>query len=200
MRYDNLDVIAPHVMGDNYRFNEAEVLGSAVWLWMHSASHREAPLHMLSALLLPAIKNRQFVLASEDTKPIFYMSWARLSLDAERRYLYNPPQCMPVGDWASGERLWFLDWIAPFGHSRCMRTLLSHRLFPGWYARSLYHRGEEKRLRIMSFHGLAVTPQEARFWFEHNPPAVSPCQENNASRQPLPDHLQQEAWSANGGI
>jgi cytolysin-activating lysine-acyltransferase len=171
MRYDDFDVIAPYVLGDEFKFNEAEVLGSAVWLWMHSDMHREVPLHMLSALLLPAIKNRQFVLASENAKPVFYLSWANLSKEAEMRYLNNPPECMPTEDWASGERTWFLDWVAPFSHSQRLRSLLARQLFPGWCARSLYHRGDETGLRVVTFHGAAVSPEKARVWFENNPPA-----------------------------
>jgi len=172
MRYDNFDVTTPHVTGE--AFNEAEVLGSSIWLWMHSKSHRDAPLHMLSALLLPAIKYRQFVLVSENTKPVFYMSWANLSLEAEQRYLYNPPQCMPEDDWTSGERIWVLDWVAPFGHTRAMKSLVARRLFPRCCARSLDHRGNERGLRVVTHHSIAVTPQEARFWFEHNPAAFRP--------------------------
>lgn len=89
MRYDKFDIIAPTLLGGE--FNEAELFGSTVWLWMHSASHRNALLHMLSALLLPAIKTRQFVLASENGKPVFYLSWARLNKEAEKRYLQNSP-------------------------------------------------------------------------------------------------------------
>ena len=166
MRYDGFDVIAPSV--HQQHFSEAEVLGSVVWLWMHSDAHKNTPLHMLSALLLPAIKKRQFVLASENGKPVFYLSWARLSEEAERRYLKNPPQCMPQEDWASGERIWILDWVAPFAHSHRLRSLVTRRLFPGWCWRSLYHRGDTKGLRVICWHGIAVTPEEARFWFGNN--------------------------------
>lgn len=167
MRHDGLDIIAPAALGE--QFSEAEAFGSAVWLWMHSAAHHDAPLHLLSALLLPAIKNRQFVLASENGKPVFYLSWALLSEAAERRYLKNPPQCMPTDDWVSGERLWLLDWVAPFGHTRRMRSLVFRRLFPGWCVRALHHRGEQRGLRVVKLHGIAVTPQEARFWYEQHP-------------------------------
>lgn len=167
MRKEAISIIAPAVTGEP--FCEAEALGSCVWLWMHSTSHQDAPLHMLSTLLLPAIKNGQFVLASEHGKPIFYMAWAQLSAEAEKRYLRNPPQCMPREDWTSGNRTWILDWVAPFGHTRAMKRLIAGRIFPGWCARSLYHRGETSGLRVMTFHGMAVTPEEARFWFEQNP-------------------------------
>ena len=162
MRHDDLDLIAPLAPGGETDINEAEVFGSAVWLWMHSASHRNAPLHMLSALLLPAIKHRQFVLASQNGQPVFYLAWANLSAEAEERYLHNSPQCMPEADWTSGDRLWILDWVAPFGHTRQLKRLLSHRLFPGQTAHALNHRGNRTGLRIMHFHGIAVPAEEVR--------------------------------------
>ena len=167
MRYGSFDVSCPGVTGEE--FSEAEMLGSAVWLWLHSTSHRIAPLHTLSALLLPALKYRQFVLISERNKPVAYLSWANLSEDAERRYLSNPPVCMPEADWVSGKRMWILDWVAPFGHTRVMSRLLATRLFPSGLARALNHRGDTRGLRVLTFRGIAVMPEEARFWFESHP-------------------------------
>lgn len=174
MRYRGLDIIAPAAPAcADSAFSEAEVFGSAAWLWMHSAEHRDVPLLLLSTLLLPALKNAQFVLASENGKPVFYLSWAWLSAEAETRYLSQPPQSMRIEDWTSGDRLWLLDWIAPFGHTRTMRTLIGRRLFPGWCARALYHRGEEKGLRVMEYRGIAVTPEEGRRWFAQHPCAFA---------------------------
>lgn len=166
MRYGSLDIIAPRLLRASC--NEAEALGSAVWLWMHSASHRDAPLKVLPAVLLPAIKRRQFVLAVEAGKPVFYLSWASLGEEAEARYLSNPPERMPEADWASGDRLWLLDWVAPFGHTRAMRHVIA-RLFADRCLRSLYHRGDERGLRVMEFKGIAVMKEEARAWFFDHP-------------------------------
>ncbi len=175
MRYQELDVIAPAAPAcAEEGFSEAEVFGSAAWLWMHSAAHRDVPLLLLSTLLLPALKTGQFVLASENGKPVFYLGWAWLSAEAETRYLSQPPQSMRLDDWTSGDRLWLLDWIAPFGHTRTMRPLIGRRLFPGWCARALYHRGDEKGLRIMNYHGVAVTRQEAHHWFAQHACAFLP--------------------------
>ena len=169
MRYGSCEVAAPLLTGEP--FSEAEVLGSAVWLWMHSASHRDAPLHTLSALLLPALKSRQFVLLSEAGKPVAYLSWANLSEEAERRYLSNPPVLMPEADWSSGDRMWILDWVAPFGHTKTLSGLFGRRLFPNKWARALYHRGDNRGLRILTFRGIGVMPEEARHWFETHPVA-----------------------------
>lgn len=172
MRYSSFEVIAPLLTGESY--SEAEVLGSAVWLWMHSVAHRDAPLHTLPVLLLPALKFRQFVLVSEQSKPVFYFAWANLSEEAERRYLTNPAVCMLETDWVSGDRMWILDWVAPFGHNRAMSRLLARRLFPDRCARALDHQGEKRGLRVMTHRGIAVLPEEARYWFDAHPVAVNP--------------------------
>lgn len=164
-----LAITAPALQGGEY--NEASVLGAAVWLWMHSASHRNTPLHGLSNLLLPAIKHGQFILASEQDKPVFYLSWARMSLEAEARYLQQHPMLMPAADWISGDRIWLLDCVAPFGHGLPLRHIVT-RLFAHHCMRALYHRGNERGMRIKQFHGIAILPAEARAWFALHPPAL----------------------------
>lgn len=167
MRYDTLEVLAPERADSP--IDEAQVLGSAVWLWMHSAAHRDAPLHSLSTLLLPAIKRRQFILISEDGRPVFFLSWLNLSAEAEARYLSAPAVCLPPEDWDSGDRLWINDWVAPFGHTRRVSTLLRSRLWPGKVFRALHHKGEERGLRVLNFQGIAVLDLEAQAWFATHP-------------------------------
>jgi cytolysin-activating lysine-acyltransferase len=195
MKFGTLDVLAPglitpeslgsgilttglaqsaqaHPDQSNVTWTEAEVLGSTAWLWMHSQKHREIPLHVLSTLLLPAIKHQQFILISEHGKPIFYLSWANLSAEAEARYIKNPAYAMPQEDWNSGDRMWILDWVAPFGHTKVVSRLLEQRLFTNRWMRSLYHRGNDRGLRVKTFHGIGVMSDEARFWFETHPFAL----------------------------
>lgn len=167
MSDDTLEVLAP--TAPDSPIDEAQVLGSAVWLWMHSAAHRDAPLHSLSTLLLPAIKLRQFILISEAGRPVFFLSWLNLSAEAEARYLREPAVCLPSADWDSGDRLWINDWVAPFGHTRRVSGLLRRRLWPGRIFRSLYHRGDERGLRVMNFQGIAVLDLEAQAWFATHP-------------------------------
>jgi len=167
MHFDSLEILAPQLSDEPW--NEATVFGSAVWLWMQSAAHRDAPLHTLSALLLPAIKQRQFMLASEQGTPVFFMSWMNLSAEAEQRYLNNAPVCMSEADWNSGERLWVSDWVAPFGHTRQLSRLLLRRLWPQRFGRFLEHRGDERGFRIKKWQGIGVLPAEARAWFAAHP-------------------------------
>ncbi|MGU9820586.1 MULTISPECIES: toxin-activating lysine-acyltransferase [Pseudomonas] len=154
MQLDNLELIAPAF--SEKPWNEAQALGAAVWLWMHSASHRDVPLHTLNALLLPAIANRQFIIGYESGRPVFYAAWCWFSVEAEQRYVQNPAISLPAHDWNSGERLWFLDWVTPFGHSARLARLVQRHLFADSRFSALYHRGNERGLRIKRFQGAAL--------------------------------------------
>ena len=177
MQYKNFDILAPRLLEQS--FNEAEMTGAAIWLWMHSEVHHNFPLHVLDVLLFPAIRTGQFVLAVESGKPVFYLSWAMFSEEAEERYILHSPHMMRNEDWQSGDRIWFLDWVAPFGGTREMRNLMS-LLFRTRYVRYLHHRGTERNMRIMEAKGADVTKQEASAWFSANP-AMTP--EYVAARQ-----------------
>jgi cytolysin-activating lysine-acyltransferase len=169
MHIEGLDYIAPEQSDPSW--NEAQVFGSAVWLWMHSKAHRDDPLHALNSLLLPAIRHRQFVLASENGRPVAYISWANFCEEAERRYLAQPAICMKDADWVSGERMWILDWIAPFGHTAQLTRALRHKLLLNRHARTLYHRAE-RGLHIKTFKGIGIRHEEARAWFAAHPAAT----------------------------
>ncbi len=162
-----LEIIVPGL--ENSQWNEVEALGAAVWLWTHSRSHRNFPLHTLPTLLLPAIKCRQFALAYEDGKPVFYLSWAFFSEQAETRYLTQSPLAMPESDWNCGERLWLLDWVAPFGHTLAMHRWVRTQLFVDRCIRYLHHRGNERGLRVKHQRGLGMLLEEATVWERAHP-------------------------------
>jgi cytolysin-activating lysine-acyltransferase len=74
VRVNNLKIIVPSLEANP--LNEVETFGAAAWLWMQSDMHKGLPLAALNALLLPAIKTKQFMLAFEDDKPVAYIAWA----------------------------------------------------------------------------------------------------------------------------
>ena len=115
MHHDTLEVLAPERADSP--IDEAQVLGSAVWLWMHSAAHRDAPLHSLSTLLLPAIKRRQFILISEGGRPVFFLSWLRSKFGARIYHNNRQLQGAPLllvnqSDLPLEPHLWLSAWLA----------------------------------------------------------------------------------------
>ena len=164
---EQFNVIAPRLIQQNW--NEAEVLGSVVWLWLYSKRHKEMPLHTLPTILLPAIKHQKFILGIESAKPVFYLSWADFSPEAESRYIQHPLN-LSDEDWSSGDRMWIIDWVAPFGHSKVMSDLLKRKLFVNKWMRAQYHRGTERgKTIIKTFNGVGVMPEEMKYWFETHP-------------------------------
>lgn len=167
MRYKGFTVHAPLMLGGDV--GEAEILGAAVWLWMHSDMHRDAPLHVLPLVLLPVIKRRQYVLVQEGDRPVCFLSWAWMDESMERRYLNEGVLSLPEAAWCCGDRMWFRDFIAPFGHVPQMFRLLREEIFPHHIARLLWHRGGDKGRRIKTFYGRQVTGDEIRQWKQAYP-------------------------------
>lgn len=86
---------------------------------MQSPQHCNLPLLALDAMLLPAIRQQQYVLVLEEagtgSRPIGYLGWANLSAEAESRYLHGLTGALTAHDWNSGDRMWFTDFFAPPG-------------------------------------------------------------------------------------
>lgn len=167
MRYGGFTVHCPLIQSTE--ISEAEVLGASVWLWMHSDNHRDAPLHVLPVVLLPVIKRQQYVLVEQQGRPIFFLSWAWMDEAAEHRYLTRSVVVLPEEDWCNGDRMWFRDFIAPFGYIREMTRLLQDEIFPHRIARALWHRGGEKGRRIRTYHGKRVTYDVLQKWKQTHP-------------------------------
>ena len=171
MRISGFDVIAPGVLGGDA--SSAEVLGAVVWLWMHSEFHRELTLETLPTVLLPVIEKQQYLLVSEDGKPVFFLSWMWMDEAAERRYLEEPGVMTQERDWFSGQRLWLRDWVAPLGHTVAMKNLVTGYLFPEHCMRALWHRGVTRGKCVKNFRGVKVSQQQADDWRTAHPLTVS---------------------------
>lgn len=171
-RIEGFDVVAPGLMPQTW--SEPQAMGCATWLWMHSPMHREVPLHTLSTFLLPALKRQQFILALQGDRPVFYMAWALMDEAAERRYLSQPPVLMPEADWRCGDRMWVLDWVAPFGHTQALSRLVLRHLVPHACMRALSHHGDERGLRVLTFRGRGCPRDVAQRWWQDRPLATAP--------------------------
>ena len=175
MQTSKFKVIAPALIAatsDQPLLSEAEYFGSAAWLWMHSPTHRKLPLHALNELLLPAIRLNQFVLVMEvleqGSRPVAYFGWANLNAQTESRYIRNPLTGLVPEDWNSGDRMWLTDYFVPFGNVGRIHKLLESLLCKA-SLRYLYHRGNERGVRVRTFTGADVDPAYARQWWSERP-------------------------------
>ncbi|GAB3346843.1 toxin-activating lysine-acyltransferase [Lysobacter tyrosinilyticus] len=122
---------APHTI--------AEALGQIVWLLSQSPLHRELKLKDLEWSFMPAIVKEQFrifrfgPLAALDgvnlesfqkagmsregleQLPLGIAVWAYLSEAAEQKL--EQGEHLALEDWKSGDRLWLVEFVAPFSSS-----------------------------------------------------------------------------------
>jgi cytolysin-activating lysine-acyltransferase len=138
-------------------------LGRLTWLWMNSPLHEDWPMNVASRSLLPPLQLDQYMIEERKGMPVAYCSWAFLNQDAEFRYIQNP-SALSAADWNAGERLWIMDWVAPFSKtdSWTMRGRLLKR-FPHELARALrVKRNGCDVARILSFKGRQMKTEHAR--------------------------------------
>jgi cytolysin-activating lysine-acyltransferase len=170
MQYRNLIITAPALCASDR--SEAEIFGSIAWIAMHANNKNHLPLQGLSQWLLPALRSKQFILASEtvdgQTRPVAYMSWANLNAQIESRYVDNPDKGLMPQEWTGGDRMWVIDWMTPFGHSKAFHQAVRVAL-TGCCCKSLYHRGAGRGFRVMLFRGKGVSLEQAKHWWKNKP-------------------------------
>ncbi|AUI65284.1 MULTISPECIES: toxin-activating lysine-acyltransferase [Glaesserella] len=99
--------------------NDFTILGHVAWLWANSPLHKDWPISLFAKNILPAIQHNQYVLLMRDEFPVAFCCWANLTLANEVKYVCDVTS-LTLEDWNSGERKWFIDWIAPFGDNNML--------------------------------------------------------------------------------
>lgn len=112
---------------DPSRLSPAEVLGQAAWLLSQSPKHKYLYITDIEWAILPALNLRQFKLYRKEGTmvPVALAIWARLSPEAEARYLET--RRLQPQEWNSGDRLHIIDVIAPFGGAETVMQDLAKR-------------------------------------------------------------------------
>lgn len=106
----------------------SEVLGEIVWLMSQSPLHKQFFISDLEWFVMTPIVLQQFRLFYDETKPIGVVLWASVNEEVEQRLVSGPPRMRPQ-DWKSGDRLWAVEVIAPFGGAEEMVKDLKAKVF-----------------------------------------------------------------------
>lgn len=106
------------------------LLGPVTWLMMQQSASRHTLVSELEWRVLPALMLDQAKLYLKDEAPIAFVSWARLSDAAAQRYKAAPHQ-LTMTDWTSGDQIWLIDVLTPFGGAQDILKDLREKVFPG---------------------------------------------------------------------
>jgi cytolysin-activating lysine-acyltransferase len=108
----------------------SEVLGEIVWLMSQSALHKQFFISDLEWFVMTPIMLQQFRLFYDKDKPIGVAFWATVSAEVEERLAAGTSRLRPQ-DWKSGDRLWVVEVVAPFGGAEEMVKDLKAKVFAG---------------------------------------------------------------------
>ncbi len=127
---------------------QSGVLGEVLWLMGHSRLYRKYSVDDIHRLVIPPILTNQAILFRKAGKPHAYVSWAFLSSEVADGFSQDTYR-LTAQDWCSGNELWMMDFLAPFGGGiRVAGHLRKH--FAGRTAYSL--RFDENRKLVGKVH------------------------------------------------
>lgn len=115
------------VQGASEVAKKLPLFGHVVWLYTQSPASRYYFIQDMESRVLPPIILEQcklYLQTSGGSLPIAYVSWAYLSPEVEEKYLAT--QRIAPSDWKSGENLWLIDVLAPFGGEQAILKELFH--------------------------------------------------------------------------
>lgn len=122
----------------------SEVLGEITWLMSQSSLHKQFFISDLEWFVMTPVLLQQFRLFYDKDKPIGVVFWATVNEEVEQRLKVGTSRLRPQ-DWKSGNSLWVVEVIAPFGGAEEMVKDLKAKVFA------------ERELRF-----LAIGPQGQR--------------------------------------
>ena len=118
-------------------------LGQMLWLSSRASNYAQMPLGNIVSSFESAISTQQFrIYRSGDNAPLACVCWMWLHEEHEEAAIATM-KAAPFGelemqsDWVGGDRLWFFNFIAPFGHGRAVASDLRNNVFPGVSARAV---------------------------------------------------------------
>ena len=130
------------------------LLGPVTWLMMQQAASRHTLISELEWRVLPALMLDQAKLYLKDEAPVAFVSWARLSDAAAERYKTAPHQ-LTMNDWVSGDQIWLVDVLTPFGGVQDVLKDLREKVFSGQVVHQLIPLSES--VKVMAWPAVKTT-------------------------------------------
>jgi len=116
-------------------------VGYALELLAHSEYHRQFELgdYFCTEILPPLGCNQARFYVTSEGLPKGMVTWAWLSEEIERD-VHLTGRALDPEEWSSGDRLFFNDWITPYGNIKEALHDMTHHHFPNEVATSLRRR------------------------------------------------------------
>lgn len=135
------------------------LLGPVVWLYMHAPSHKHLFVTDIEWMIVPPMTLNQYKLYMKEEAPLAYASWAFVDENTEKRFLSGRVRLAPK-DWKSGDRLWLVDLVAPFGGGKDVLKDLRDNVFPSRSIKQLVPDAEGTGVRPIEWKAMGAGKPE----------------------------------------
>jgi len=134
----------------------SRLIGDIITLMTQSPAHTDYKISHLSKVVLPPVQLNQYrIYHDAKKKPVGFVSWALLSKEAEQKFL-NSASPLTLEEWASGDIMYIMEFIAPFGHAQKIIKDLQ-KCYPNQKAHTVRFDSKGKGgKQIQTFYGKAL--------------------------------------------
>ena len=130
-----------------------ELLGEISFLLFSSKLHKQYRISDIEVYFLAPINLNQFrIYRNKNKEPVGLVTWGCFSEDVEKRYLSRNYR-LKKEDWNSGDILWVIDFIAPFGNFENITKDLQENIFVDKIAKSIDIDADGKVLGVKLWKG-----------------------------------------------
>lgn len=129
--------------------NKLPIMGPALWLYARDPMKKFMFVGDIDWAILPPVILDQCRLYTKDGIPFAFFTWALVNDAVDQRLRSGTPRIAP-NEWQSGEHLWLVDVVTPFGKTEEMIEELRKAQFPGSKISALMpdpQQGNQVRLR-----------------------------------------------------
>jgi cytolysin-activating lysine-acyltransferase len=120
---------SPDLANAREALTKLPILGPALWLYARDPLRKFTFMADIDWLLLPPVILDQCRLYTKEDIPFAFFTWARVSDTVDERLRSGVPR-IAIHEWQSGDHLWLIDAVAPFGQLKEMITELHKSQFP----------------------------------------------------------------------
>jgi cytolysin-activating lysine-acyltransferase len=138
---------------DRSQADMSSAFGQIVWLLMSSPLHRQTFLADLERTILPALMCQQYRIFKHRQVPVGFVTWAYVNDEIDARFLAGKPVLKPE-EWRSGDRIWVVDLVAPFGGAESILRHMSEQALATEAFRLIRLNPENGSLQVQELHGV----------------------------------------------
>lgn len=110
--------------------NPIMALGAMVVLMLQSPLHRRWLIWDIERNLGPALRVGQYKLyQNEHGEFCAFITWAFLD-EKNHQSMLETGELLPNADWQTGKYVWFIDYVAPYGHTAHIVRDMQRNIFP----------------------------------------------------------------------